>query len=251
MEGSEGLDRVFYELASESRLSILLELLAKNYKMQELARKLDLTDTEAFRQLQRLCEALLIQRQSDGSYAITQYGRLLMQFSRSFEFASKFKDCLLTRDLWQLPEPFVNRLGELTQASLNTDTIEMLNAADLLIRKIEKYLWVMADKPMNLMDDDITQRFKENPFTMRLLLDERSEPLFSHVPEIKGILEKRVVPVLPVAMVMSEKYAGINMHSIDGRTDNAIFYGKDPTFLKWVSDLFLYYWEQGKRHYQT
>jgi predicted transcriptional regulator len=251
VEGSEGVDRVFYELASESRLSILQELLAKNYRMQELARKLDLTDTEAFRQLQRLCEALLIQRQPDGSYAITQYGRLLMQFSKSFEFASKFKQCLLTRNLWRLPEPFINRLGELTQASLNTDTIEMLNAADLLIKNVEKYLWVMSDKPMNLMDGGITQRFKESPFTLRLLVDERSEPLFSHVPEIKGIIEKRVIPALPVVLVMSEKYAGINMPSVDGRTDSAIFYGKDPAFLKWASDLFLYYWEQGKSCHPT
>jgi predicted transcriptional regulator len=249
LENSEGLDRVFYELASESRLSILRELLTKNFKMQELARKLDLTDTEAFRQLQRLSEALLIQKQPDGGYAITQYGKLLMKFSRSFEFAFKFRKCLLTRDVWRIPEPFIERLGELAESSLSMDAIEMVNRAELLIKSAEKYLWIMSDKPMNLLSAEITGRFQKSPFAIKFLFDERSLHYYQNAQEIKGVFEKRVIPFLPVTMLITEKVAGINLLSIDGRADNAIFYGKDLTFLKWATDLFLYYWEQGKRCY--
>jgi predicted transcriptional regulator len=249
LENLEGVDRVFYELASESRLGILRELLIKNYKMQEIARKLDLTDTEAFRQLQRLSEALLIQRQPDGSYAITQYGKLLMQFAHSFEFAFKFKKCLITRDLWRIPEPFINRFGELAESSLSTDTIGMLNGVELLIKNVEKYLWVMSDRPMNLFSSEITELLQKNVFAIRILIDERSLPLYQNIPEVKGILEKKVIPVSPATMIISEKYAGINMLSIDGRADSAIFYGKDPAFLRWANDLFCYYWDQGKRCY--
>ena len=53
------IEGLFYELASESRFSILQELKEKSWKMNELARKLDLTTTETFRQLQRLNEAAL------------------------------------------------------------------------------------------------------------------------------------------------------------------------------------------------
>ena len=247
MAESEGVDRVFFELASESRLCILRELSAKNYKMQELARKLDLTDTEAFRQLQRLSEALLIQRQPDGAYAITQYGKLLMQFSLSFEFAAKHKSCLLTRDIWRIPEPFVNRLGELAHADLNTNTLEMLNSVELLIKNVESHLWIMSNQPMNLMGSGITERYQKNPFTIRIICDEASAPLFENTQEIKGVLEKRVIPALPVTMVLSEKYAGVNLLSLDGRADSAIFYGKDRSLMKWSNDLFLYYWDQAKR----
>jgi len=249
LENSEGLDRVFYELASESRLGILRELLTKNFKMQEVARKLGLTDTEAFRQLQRLSEALLIQRLPDGAYSITQYGKLLMLFSRSFIFASNFKKCLMTRDIWRLPEPFIERFGELSAASLNTDTIEMLNAAELLVTNVEKHLWVMSDRPMKLMDSQIIEHYQKNPFTVKIIFAESSLSHWQNVPEIKGVLEKRYVPVIPASMVISEKYAGINLFSVDGRADSAIFYGKDSVFLKWATDLFLYYWEQGKRCY--
>ena len=47
MEEPEGLDVLFFELASESRLNILHELCNFNLKMQDIARKLDLTATEA------------------------------------------------------------------------------------------------------------------------------------------------------------------------------------------------------------
>jgi predicted transcriptional regulator len=59
MGSKEGIDKLFFELASESRLGILRELQLKPLKMQEIARKLDLTDTESCKQLQRLTEAHL------------------------------------------------------------------------------------------------------------------------------------------------------------------------------------------------
>ena len=222
---------MFYELASESRLGILRELQTKNYKMQELARKLDLTDTEAFRQLQRLSEALLIQKQPDGAYSITQYGKLLMQFSHSFEFAFKFRQCLLTRDIWRLPDQFINRLGELSQVALSTDSLEMVNNVELLISGSKKYLWIIGEKPLSFLDTKITQQVQEG-LTIRLMFDETNRKFYENIPETKGIFEKKVIPIIPATLVLNEKFAGVNLLSIDGRADNAVFYGKDPELLK-------------------
>ena len=249
MSEQEGLDRLFFELASESRLGILHELQTKNLRMQELARKLDLTDTEAFRQLQRLNEALLIQKQPDGTYVITQYGKLVMQFSHAYDFAFKFRQCLLTRDIWRLPEPFINRLGELCNTTLSVDTIEMVNNAELLITGAEKYLWIIGDRPMNIVSAKVTEQVQKGQLSLRFLFDERSKQYYANIPEVKGVFEKRVIPFIPAILLITEKYAGVNLLSIDGRADNAIFYGKDPTFLRWANDLFLYYWEQGKHCY--
>jgi predicted transcriptional regulator len=246
----EGLYRLFYELASESRLTILQTLQTKNYRMQEIARKLELTDTEAFRQLQRLSEAQLIQKQPDGSYAITEYGKLVLQFSTSFEFAFKFKHCLLTRNVWRLPEQFINRLGELSQATLSTDTIEMVNNAELLISTAEKYLWIIGERPLSFLGARATEKVQKG-LSVKLLFDEIGRKNFENLPEMKGVFEKKVIPLIPATLIMNEKIAGINILSIDSRSDNAVFYGRDPKLLKWATDLFLYYWEQGKRIYPT
>ena len=103
MENDEGAEKLFFELASESRLSILRELRSQNLKMQEIARRLDVTATEAFRQLERLSAALLVQRQPDGTFAIAEYGKMVLQLSSSLEFANKHKDYFSTHDVMRLP----------------------------------------------------------------------------------------------------------------------------------------------------
>ncbi len=112
MSNNAGLDKLFFELASESRLSILKELQVETLKMQEIARRLDVTATEAFRQLERLSAASLVQRQPDGTFALAEYGKLVLQISTSLDFISRHKEYLSTHDLMRLPSQFVNRLGE-------------------------------------------------------------------------------------------------------------------------------------------
>ena len=115
MVEKEGLERLYYELASESRIQILRILEKENVKMNELARRLDLTATEVFRQLQRLSDAQLIQKNQEGTFLLTAYGKLLMQLSSSTEFVFKHRQYFLTHDLSKLPQEFINRLGELSE----------------------------------------------------------------------------------------------------------------------------------------
>jgi len=245
MDDQEGLDKLFFELASESRLGILFELQTKNLKMQEVAQKLSLTHTEVFRQLQRLSEALLIQKKPEGTYAITQNGKLLLELSRSFEFVSRFRQSLLSRDLERIPYQFINRLGELSQAKLSMDTNEMINDAEQLILGAEKYLWLIGQTPLSSLNqkaDEVSQKGVQ----VKLLFDEISRRFYDNIPE-KRNFEKRVVPTIPAIMLLNEKMAGINILPTDKRGDSMVLYGSDPKLLKWADDLFLYFWEQGKR----
>ena len=250
MSNEGELDKLFFELASESRLDILHLLHASDLRMQEIARKLDLTDTEAFRQLQRLSEAKLIQKLPEGAYAITEYGKLIMRFSESFTFAFKFKQTLLTRNMWRIPDQFVNRLGELSTAQLSIDQVEMINGAAQLFANAEKYIWVIGQRPLGFLDVKAAEIIQKG-ISIRLMFDESSMQFFEKIPDVKGVFEKRVIPTIPAVLIMNEKYAGVSVLSIDGRSDNAVFYGSDPVFLRWAGDLFLYYWEQGKRIYPS
>ena len=92
LENNEGVEKLFFELSSKSRLDILRELQKEKLKMQEIAHRLNVTATEAFRQLQRLSNALLVQKQPEGTLALAQYGRLVLQLSSSLDFVSKHKN---------------------------------------------------------------------------------------------------------------------------------------------------------------
>jgi predicted transcriptional regulator len=237
MECLQGLDKLFFELASESRLSILCELQANGLRMQEIARRLKITDTETSRQLLRLSDASLIQKQPDGTYVVTQYGKLLLQLSHSFEFALKFKQCLLTRDIWRIPEPFINRIGELSQTNSTVGTIEVLNYMESLISQAEKFLLCIVDRPIHVINAEAVKKIQKGVL-IKAIFEEHNLQYYQKIPETKGVLEKKIVNQIPATMLISEKSAAINLVSIDAREDNVLFYGTDPTFLGWAKDLF-------------
>lgn len=74
-----------------------------------------------------------------------------------------------------------------------------------------------------------------------LLTTSMSPPAIAQNIEVRGLFN------LPAIVVLNEKEAGICFRHVEGRMDYAGFFGKHTTFLNWVRDLFLYYWDKGKR----
>lgn len=245
MEDTEGLDRLFFELASDSRLGILRELNMKDQKMQEAARRLGLTTTDAFRQLQRLGEASLVRKQPDGSYAITRYGRLVLQLSSPLEFLLKHREYFLTHDLFCLPYQFVNRIGELSGASLSMDSMENVNLAGRMVREAGQYLWGGGpERPLESAGQTAYGRAPEG-VKFKFLFPEQYLPDHAVLADTPQNIEWRGLSDIPVTIVLTEKEAGICFPLVGGKADYAAFIGDDPAFLNWVRDLFLYYWERG------
>jgi len=238
MENQEGIERLFFELASESRLGILRKLMEKDWKMNEVARKLDLTTTETFRQLQRLSEALLVQKQPEGTYTITEYGRVVLQFSSSLDFVFKHKQYFLKHAVSRLPPQFVNRIGELSQTNLMMGMVESTTKSSTLIGEAEQFMWGISPEPLPQPFDEMAKQIPKG-VEYRIL---------SPLPPVKlPNLENRTLSDTPAIIVITEKEAVVSFRFIEGRVDYAGFFGKDPVFLNWVKDLFLYYWERGKR----
>lgn len=238
MENQEGIERLFYELASESRLGILRELREKNWKMNDVARKLDLTTTETFRQLQRLSETLLVQKQPDGTYVVTQYGKLVLELSSPLEFVLKHKEYFLAHDVWRLPYQFVKRLGELSQTKLIIGMMESTAKSSQIIGEAKRYMWGISPEPLLQSFDALAAQIPKGV----------EYKILSPQPPAKlPNFENRTLSDISAIMVLTEKEAGISFRFIGGRTDYAGFYGKDPIFLNWVKDLFLFYWDKGKR----
>ncbi len=243
----EDIDKLFFELASESRLSILRELLKENLKMPEVANRLGLTGTEAFRQLQRLSKASLIQRQPDGTYIITLYGKLMLRLFPSFEFVHKHKAYFLTHDLSQLPDQFINRIGELSQAELITDTMEGVNRTEQMTEEAEQFLWAVGtEQPLRSVGKTIAEQAAKG-VKFKFIFPDRSYLADAFPPESMRNIEVRGLGNAPATFILTEKEAGIGFRMIDGKVDYAGFIGKDQTFRDWIKDLFAYYWEKAGR----
>lgn len=244
MEESKRMDLLFYELASESRLDILRVLCESNLKMQELARKIDVTATEATRQLQRLSHAKLIERQPEGTYATTQVGKLLLSLSGSMEFVYKNTDYFLEHNISQLPVPFINRLGELSKSILIADLPENMSRWEAMTTNAEKYLWVMTPKAMTQLSRTMVEKLLKGT-KLRSIFSDNARRTKGDLPSGKNV-ERKTLPVIPAMIMTTEKEATLSFPRKDGNLDFPTFFGNDSLFLKWVEDLFLYYWEQAK-----
>jgi predicted transcriptional regulator len=246
VEDQEGIGELLYELSGTSRLNILRELNTKNLTMTGLAGKLNLTTTEASRQLQRLSDTLLVRKQPDGMYSMTNYGRLVLHLCSPIDFVSRHREYFLTHDVWGLPPLFITRFSELSGSTLMMDMLENINTSFRIVREAREYIWMGGiEQPINF--DSILVEQVPKGVKGKFLFLERFLPKKPLAPELAQGIEYRIVDSFPVTFLMTEKGAVVAFPQIGGKADYAAFIGNDPVFLNWCRDFFLYFWEKGRR----
>lgn len=240
------MDRLFFELASESRLGILRQLGIKELKMQEVAQKLDLTDTEACRQLQRLSDAKLVEKRLDGKYSLTSYAKLVQEISSPLDFVSMFRDYFLAHDASFLPYEFRARLKELSLMQLSPVILETMNKVAAMLRnseeRIDCTIEVGGDLHIQIMLQRLTEGLKVRWLMQESFLDKARTLLLSttKIPEI------RVTPRIPLHLYLTEKEAACCLRNNEGIFDYSTLFGDDPASLKWTNDLYNYEWQKAR-----
>jgi predicted transcriptional regulator len=248
MDSQDGVDRLFFEFASDSRLGMLRELQAKDLKMQELARKLNLTDTETCRQLQRLSEAQLVQKQPNGAYTLTGYAKLHIQLMAPMNFIFKHSDYFLDHDVFCLPYEFVNRLGELSEAEFCREAISGFNRVREMVFDSDKYLWAIAEQVDSSHVGPTGEKVSKG-LDFRLLMQKDLAKAVASAKNTEVIGGSRYMERIPVCLVINDNEATVVFRRYNGILDYMGLFGTDEKFCKWCNDLFLYYWERAERWY--
>jgi predicted transcriptional regulator len=246
MENGDGLDRLFFELASESRLGILRELGAKNLRMQEIARKLNLTDTEACRQLQRLSDARLLQKNPDGTYSLTAYAKLVLGISSPLNFIAKFREYFLEHEASPLPSEYRIRLVELSKGQLSPVAMETFNKVAAMLRNAQESIEVTIEVGSDLHLEIMMQRLKQGLKVKWLIQESFLKTAKATFLSAGQLPEIRVTPRISSHLYSTEKEAAFCLRNSNGVMDYSTFFGEDPAFLKWTSDLYNYEWQRAK-----
>src|ERR671929_1102241 len=110
-QSEEGAGSLFFELAGDLRLSMLMKLTQKQYRLSQLATELDATMQEAHRNMTRLIESGLVLKDSEGDLVLTAYGRTVVTIIPSYDFLYRNRDFFLDHSLGDLPPKFVQRMG--------------------------------------------------------------------------------------------------------------------------------------------
>ena len=135
-------------------------------------------------------------------------------------------------------------LGPSTNSSMNC-----MKIAEKIFREAEEYTWgIREGNAIEAVAPMFNEQIRKG-VRFRDLFPESDLPAYRIWSEKLRNLEGRGLPVSDISttIMLIEKEAMICLRFVGGRMDFAGFFGSDPTFLNWVKDLFLYYWDKGKR----
>lgn len=154
----------------------------------------------------------------------------MLQLSSSLDFLSKYKDYFSKHDIIRLPLQFVNRLGEISKASLVMDTVENLDNGERAFMEAEQYAWGIAEGTVpEHMIPAMNERI-QNGLKLKMLVPENRFSASVSPPAIATSMEVRGLSDLPAIVVLTEKVAAICFREIGGKVDYAGFFGVDQVF---------------------
>lgn len=243
----EKLCSLLFELSNEDRLQILFKLQKEAMRLTQLAEKLDLTLQETSRHLSRLSDAKLIVKDSAGFCHLTPYGEHTVRLLPGFDFLSKHREYFASHIAVQLPDEFVERIGDLSNCTFTDDVMVAFHKVNTLIQEAQEHVWIISSQilmsTLSLLEDAVKRGVK-----FRLILPENliPPPGFKPIPIVPNRIERRTLEKVDVVIVMSEKEARVAFPTQDEKMDHIGFGSTDKRAYSWCRDLFLYCWERAK-----
>lgn len=240
----EDLCNLLFEFSSTERMRIMQSLIDERLKLSQVSKNLEMTVTEASRHLQRLSDLQLIEKNVDGAFKPTSYGKLAIRLLESLDFLSVNRGYFLEHDILGLPDELISRISALSLANLNTDIVRVLSHVDKMFQEADEYMWVMSFAHSLPSTIPIVEERLENGVVLQRIFPEEIIPLTGEAETIAGPC--RTLPKVDVRIMLTEKEAMVSLPSIAGKQDYSSYIGKDRRFHQWCTDLYLHYWEKAK-----
>jgi predicted transcriptional regulator len=245
-------EKIFFELASEQRLAIIFRLNEKSAKISQLAKDLDITMQEAHRNVSRLQDAGLIEKDPEGIFSLTTFGNTITKQIPTFNYLSKHKEYFSEHILGELPIKFIMRLGALDKCEFVKGVVAILERWKDIYREAEEYIYeIVPQVPIDLIEPAVSRVKQGVKYSYVLPKDAiipkgRKDLLkkLGHNELLnKAAIERHMVESVKVAVILNEKQAAVLFPTQKGETDmNMIFYSIDRVFHEWCLDYFRYRW---------
>jgi predicted transcriptional regulator len=245
-------EKTFFELASEQRLAIIFRLNEKSAKISQLAKDLGITMQEAHRNVNRLQDAGLIEKDPEGIFSLTTFGNTIIKQIPTFNYLSKHKEYFSEHVLGELPIKFIMRLGALDRCEYIKGVVAILERWKDIYREAEQYIYeIVPQVPIDLIEPAVNRVKAGVKYSYVLpedvIIPKGRKDLLKKLGHSellnKGAIERRMVETVKVAVILNEKQAAVLFPTQKGETDmNMMFYSLDSVFHEWCLDYFRYRW---------
>jgi predicted transcriptional regulator len=242
----------FLELASPQRLQILFNLLEKKHTISGLAKDLDTTKQEMHRNFTRLESSKLIQKDVDGNYALTTFGKTMCTQVPSLVFLSQNMEYFEDHDFGDIPTKFIMRSGQLASGKHIKGVVKVLEQWKQIYKNANEYIYeALYEVPLDLIEP-LINRVKTGVkfnyiFSSKAVIPKGRKDLlkklnFQKLIE-KGLVERKMNDKVSTVVVLNERESCVLFPTIKGEADmSEMFYGNDSMFHEWCLDYFRYCW---------
>jgi len=259
MLGQTGDDfqSIFFELAGDLRLYILMKLSNKPYRLSQIANDLNATMQESHRNINRLIDSGLVKKTGEGELLLTPYGKIIVSLIPNFNFPFVYKEYFQEHTLINLPLKFVHRIGSLNNCELVVGVMAVLQRWKMVYNNSHIYIKeVISQVPIDLIET-IAERINNNVkfsyiFPNNVVIPKGRNEILKKIGWnnmiFKGLVERRLVDKVNIVTVFNEKESCVSFPTLKGEPDlNIMFYSKDESFHEWCEDFFDYEWNRAKQ----
>jgi len=239
------------QIASEQRLKIMLKLQEKNSNVTNMAKELDSTVAELYRNFERLMKSDFIYKDSNGNYNLTTYGKAVCACIPSIAFLSRNKKYFNGHDFGVLPKKFIQSIGALESGKYQKGFTKVIQQWKEICENANEYIYdILYEEPLELIDpivDKAKQGVKINSIFSTSTVIPKGRKEIVAKPAIKkliqdGLIERRMSNV-NVVVILNEKEACVMFPTSNGDTDmSSMFHSTEPIFHQWCLDYFKHCW---------
>jgi predicted transcriptional regulator len=242
---------LLFELGSEDRLKVLMEVSKEPMKLSLVAQNLSSTIQEAARQCGRLEEAGLLEKHPDGKYGLTTLGKVSLTLLPAFVLLHEEREYFASHDASSLPSEFVERIGELLDHKRVDHIDDALKFQQRVVKESERFAWFMSDQPVGHSMHPEHTHFSLQTHLRIILPKTVDTDVFRSARNTMGSrLQIGLLDDVKIVVAMNEKIAAMGLPTFDRRIDYSRgLSGDTPTFHGWCADLFSYYWEKAVKKY--
>ncbi len=255
-------EEIFSSLANSQRLAILY-IISKNNKktLSSIAKELKITTQETHRNLNKLMNSNIIEKDFKGFFSLTVFGDMIIKNISAINFLSKHRRFFSEHNFHNIPIKFIQRIGALEKSDYLSGIVAVIEYIKRMYQNCDKYIYsILPQVPLDLIHTAIPivrekgLKFK-HILPIDALIPKKSEEFLENEGYSqllrKGIIERRMVTMTNLGIVLTENHALVMFPLSNGHVDmNFIFCNNvsmdDGLFHEWCLDYFIEIWNNAK-----
>jgi len=197
-------------------------------------------------------DSRLIEKDVDGNYSITTFGKTMCTQVPSLVFLSQNMEYFEDHEFGDVPTKFIMRTGQLAGGKYSKGVVKVLEQWKTIYKNANEFIYeVLNEVPLDLIEP-LVKRIKQGIqfnyiFSKSAVVPKGRKELLRKLGFDKlieeGLVERKMKDNVLTVVVVNEKEACVLFPNRQGEADmSEMFYGDDPMFHEWCLDYFRYCW---------